>query len=115
MTIRDFQTTIERIYLAKDSRRGIDGTFRWFVEEVGELARELRRKDQAEVRAVHLAGEFADVFAWLASLASQCEIDLERAAGAKYRAGCPKCRREPCVCEELGTTHSPREARSEVR
>lgn len=95
MTIREFQSQIERIYLGKDSRRGWDGTFRWFVEEVGELARSLRHKNKIE-----LSEEFADVFAWLASLASQSGIDLEHAAEAKYQAGCPKCRSIPCRCEE---------------
>lgn len=95
MTIRDFQGLIERLYLDKDAKRGLDGTFRWFTEEVGELARGIRHKDKAE-----LSGEFADVFAWLASLASQSGIDLETAALEKYRQGCPKCLKTPCVCNE---------------
>jgi len=95
VTIHEFQSLIERVYLAKDSKRGLDGTFRWFAEEVGELARGIRHKDRDE-----LAGEFADVFAWLASLASQCGIDLEQSALEKYERGCPKCLREPCVCQE---------------
>ena len=95
VTTREFQKLIESIYLAKDSRRGVEGTFRWFVEEVGELARSIRHKDKAE-----LEGEFADVYAWLASLASQSGIDLEEAALAKYRDGCPKCRKTPCSCRE---------------
>jgi NTP pyrophosphatase (non-canonical NTP hydrolase) len=93
--IREFQERIERLYLAKDKARGIDGTFRWFVEEVGELARAIRHKQRVE-----LAGEFADVFAWLVSLASQTGIDLETAASDKYERGCPKCRKTPCACEE---------------
>jgi NTP pyrophosphatase (non-canonical NTP hydrolase) len=93
VTVREFQARIERIYLARDRRRGVDGTFRWFTEEVGELARGVRHRDRQE-----LAGEFADVFAWLSSLASQLDIDLEDAAVAKYGRGCPKCRRTPCRC-----------------
>jgi len=102
VTIREFQTLIERIYLEKDGRRGVDGTFRWLVEEVGELARGIRHKDPAE-----LSGEFADVFAWLASLASQCGISLEAAALDKYRAGCPKCHAAPCKCVEVNAPSSP--------
>jgi NTP pyrophosphatase (non-canonical NTP hydrolase) len=99
--IREFQTLIEQIYLDKDRRRGVDGTFRWLTEEVGELARGIRHKDLAE-----LSGEFADVFAWLASLASQCGISLEAAALDKYRDGCPKCHAIPCNCVEVNATSS---------
>jgi NTP pyrophosphatase (non-canonical NTP hydrolase) len=93
--VREFQELIERIYLTKDRARGIDGTFRWFAEEVGELARAVRHQDKGA-----LTGEFADVFAWLASLASQSGIDLESAATEKYGQGCPKCQKTPCACAE---------------
>ena len=42
MTIAEFQKKIEQIYLERDSRRGLPGTFMWFVEEVGELATAIR-------------------------------------------------------------------------
>ena len=95
MTVAEFQKLIEEIYFTKDSRRGVDGTFRWFVEEVGELAAALRGADRAQLK-----GEFADVFAWLATLASLTGVNLEQAAASKYQAGCPKCRRTPCACAE---------------
>ena len=84
MQVSQFQKRIEEIYLARDSRRGLAGTHMWFCEEVGELTRALRRNQKAE-----LEGEFADVFAWLASLASMSGIDLEAAVKKKYAAGCP--------------------------
>jgi len=109
--VREFQELIERIYLTKDRARGIDGTFRWFAEEVGELARAIRHREGLNTKtqrhegvelgeSQELAGEFADVFAWLASLASQSGIDLESAATEKYGQGCPKCRKTPCACAE---------------
>ena len=94
MTIREFQELIRDIYFDKDSRRGTDGTYRWLVEEVGELARAIRKGDRA-----NLEEEFADVFAWLASLASIQGIDMELAV-AKYAEGCPKCGAIPCRCAE---------------
>ena len=94
MTIAEFQRQIEVIYFERDRRRGVDADFRWFVEEVGELAKALRGKDQE-----HLASEFADVFAWLATLASITGVELE-AAVARYAAGCPKCGGVPCGCRE---------------
>ena len=92
MELRDFQQLIERIYLEKDSARGLESTFRWFVEEVGELARAMRSGDHAGLRE-----EFADCLAWLSTMASICRVDLEEAA-AKYANGCPKCGMTPCGC-----------------
>ena len=94
MTITEFQHLIRDIYFDKDSRRGKDGTFRWLVEETGELARAMRKGDRS-----NLEEELADVFAWLTSLATLEGIDLEAAAG-KYSDGCPKCHRAPCACDE---------------
>jgi len=93
--ISEFQKNIEDIYFGKDSSRGVMGTFAWFVEEVGELSRELRsQKDKQK-----LQDEFADVLAWLSTLASISGIDLEEAA-SKYSQGCPKCHKTPCTCDE---------------
>jgi NTP pyrophosphatase (non-canonical NTP hydrolase) len=93
MDIAEFQKKIEHIYFARDSARGLAGTHMWFCEEVGELTRALRRNKREE-----LEGEFADVLAWLATLASIAEIDLEAAAARKYGQGCPRCRATPCAC-----------------
>lgn len=95
MEIREFQRAIEAIYFDKDQRRGMERTFMWFAEEVGELSRALRRKRDDELK-----GEFADVLAWLATLASIAGIDLEEAALAKYERGCPRCTATPCACPE---------------
>ncbi len=93
MQLSEFQKKIEAIYLQRDRARGLAGTHMWFCEEVGELTRALRRGRREE-----LEGEFADVLAWLATLASMSGIDLERAARAKYEQGCPRCLRTPCAC-----------------
>jgi NTP pyrophosphatase (non-canonical NTP hydrolase) len=93
MEIRDFQQRIYDQYFEKDNARGIDGTFLWFVEEVGELARGLKSGDRQ-----NLEEEFADVLAWLCSMASIKGIDLEKAALAKYGDGCPRCTATPCEC-----------------
>ena len=93
MTITEFQKLIEDIYYDKDSGRGMEATFMWFVEEVGELSRALRRGSREE-----LQDEFADVAAWLATLASIAGVNLEEAVTAKYQAGCPKCGATPCRC-----------------
>lgn len=95
MKISEFQKIIEDIYFAKDSNRGLMGTFAWFVEEVGELSRELRSQDDKK----KLQDEFADVLAWLSTLASIAGIELEKSA-EKYANGCPKCLKTPCSCNE---------------
>lgn len=93
MEIAQFQKRIEDIYYARDSARGLAGTHMWFCEEVGELTRALRRGQQDE-----LEGEFADVLAWLATLASISGVDLQAAAQKKYGRGCPRCHAAPCAC-----------------
>lgn len=96
MTIHDFQKLIEQIYFVRDQARGRDGTFVWFVEEVGELAKALARpRDDG---GKNLREEFADVLAWLSTLASMAGVDLEAAAREKYEKGCPKCHATPCAC-----------------
>ena len=93
MHLKEFQRRIEEIYFERDRARGLASTHMWFCEEVGELTRALRRDTRSE-----LEGEFADVLAWLATLASIAGVDLEQAAAAKYAAGCPRCSSAPCRC-----------------
>ncbi len=97
ITLADFQALIRRMYMEKDVARGIDGTFMWLIEEVGELASALRDgtpEQQAE--------EFADVLAWLVTIANVAGVDLNAAVAAKYGAGCPGCRRFACECPDAG-------------
>jgi NTP pyrophosphatase (non-canonical NTP hydrolase) len=92
MDLAELQTTIHDTYLTRDAERGRDATFRWMTEEVGELAKAMRTGDRA-----NLEHEFADVLAWLMSLANIEGIDLETAI-ARYADGCPRCRSIPCGC-----------------
>ena len=92
ITLRQFQDNIEAIYGERDRARGVESTFMWFAEEVGELARALRARDEDNLRE-----EFADVLAWMCTLASMARVDMERAA-ARYAAGCPRCHETPCEC-----------------
>ena len=71
MTIRQFQQFIRDKYYATDLARGTSGTFMWFIEEVGELASALAGDDDGKK-----AEEFADVFAWLCTLANINDVDL---------------------------------------
>src|SRR5690606_10104765 len=91
--LRDFQELIRTMFGAKDATRGTDGTFMWFMEEVGELAGSLRNGSKEE-----LALEFADVLAWLVTLANIAEIDLDDAVRRKYGGGCPRCGGAVCQC-----------------
>ncbi|HEX5054130.1 MAG TPA: MazG nucleotide pyrophosphohydrolase domain-containing protein [Planctomycetota bacterium] len=88
-----FQRLIEDIYFDRDAGRGVSGTLLWFVEEVGELVRAIRRQERH-----NLEEEFGDVYAWLATLASLHGIDLEAVARQKYAGGCPRCHAVPCGC-----------------
>jgi NTP pyrophosphatase (non-canonical NTP hydrolase) len=84
---------MKRLYFKRDSERGVVGTFNWLVDEVGELEEELKGKDKEATEK-----EFADVIAWLASLANIMDIDLEKSALNKYNNRCPKCQASPCQC-----------------
>lgn len=92
MRLREFQERISATYGDRDRQRGRDGTFRWLVEEVGELARAMRDGD-----AQSLCEEVSDVLAWTASVATLCGVDLEQAV-TRYAEGCPKCHHIPCSC-----------------
>ena len=96
VNIRRFQDVIRDTYHEKDAARGLGGTFMWFTEEVGELARALKRK---EPDRDELIVEFSDVFAWLCTLASMSDIDMGDAV-ARYLTGCPRCQAIPCACGE---------------
>ena len=94
MTIRHFQHLMEQIYGARDKQRGASNTFRWLVEEIGELAQALRHDSQEQITE-----EIADVFAWLASLANLQNVDIETALQQKYPGHCPRCSETPCRCD----------------
>jgi NTP pyrophosphatase (non-canonical NTP hydrolase) len=95
MTLEDFQRLIDRMYSDKDRLRGAAGTFLWLNEEIGELAAAI-----AEGTHEEQAAEFADVLAWLATLANVVGVDLTEAIRAKYGSGCPGCGRYVCICQE---------------
>ena len=93
MELNQLQERIRTMYGAKDGARGLEGTFMWFMEEVGELSAALRGGTHQE-RVL----EFADALAWLVTLANIAGVDLEQAMDAKYGNGCPGCKQLPCVC-----------------
>ena len=95
VALADFQRLIREMYFEKDEARGIDGTFMWLMEEVGELAAALR-----EGSAEDKAEEFADVLAWLTTIANVAGVDLSAAVQRKYGDGCPGCGRFVCDCSE---------------
>ncbi len=92
MDLRELQDVIERTFGDRDRARGVPASVAWLAEEVGELAQAVRKgtRDQQ----VH---EFADVVAWIATLANQMGVDLTEAVD-RYRDGCPRCSSIPCRC-----------------
>lgn len=94
LTLADFQRLIREMYGEKDEARGIDGTFMWLMEEVGELAVALRNGTHEQ-----RLEEFADVLAWLTTIANVAGVDLTAAVLRKYGGGCPGCGRLVCACE----------------
>jgi NTP pyrophosphatase (non-canonical NTP hydrolase) len=93
MHIHEFQEMMRRLYFHRDSERGVEGTYDWLADELEELGEALKGEDKEATEK-----EFADVIAWLASLANITGIDLEKAATNKYSGKCPKCQKTPCRC-----------------
>jgi len=95
MKISDFQKIIKEIYFNRDSKRGINSTFIWLVEEIGELARILKDRKINKEKA---SEEIADIIAWANSLANLLDIDVEKVLFDKYPNKCSKCNSIPCRC-----------------
>ena len=75
MHIKEFQQLISQKYERRDRERGTPATFMWFVEEVGELATALAKNEDQKSKE----DEFADILAWLCTLANINDVDLEKA------------------------------------
>lgn len=83
LSFTQFQNLIRDRYYATDSARGTPGTFLWFIEELGELATALQDnapgKKPTKAQRANLLEEFADVLAWLTTLANINNVNLEEA------------------------------------
>jgi NTP pyrophosphatase (non-canonical NTP hydrolase) len=95
VTLGELQDLMDRVYGRQDAERGLPATVAWLAEEVGELARAVRKGTPEE--QLH---ELSDVLAWLASLANQLGLSLSEAV-SRYATGCPKCGSVPCTCARL--------------
>ena len=99
LSLARMQALIQEMYGDKDEARGIPGTFMWLMEEVGELSSALREEQDSPGPASEaLAFEFADVLAWLATIANVAGVDLQAAFIKKYGTGCPGCGHVVCSC-----------------
>ena len=83
-TVAQIQELIRERYFESDNDRGTGGTFLYFMEEVGELATALannnkRRSEPTKAERDNLVEEFADVIAWLCTLANINGVDLSQA------------------------------------
>ena len=87
MLIADFQQLIRDRYYPTDSARGAAATFLWFAEEIGELAQAIARHERGDGDEQNLREEFADVLAWLTTLANITGVDLTEAVQRKYVQG----------------------------
>jgi NTP pyrophosphatase (non-canonical NTP hydrolase) len=92
MTLQELQVLMLETYGERDSARGTAATVAWLTEELGELARAVRKGTREE--QLH---ELSDVLAWIASLANQLGLSMDDAV-QRYKDGCPKCHGTPCRC-----------------
>ncbi|MCK9223456.1 MAG: nucleotide pyrophosphohydrolase [Candidatus Muirbacterium halophilum] len=91
--MKEFQKKIDNMFGHRDKKRDFHKNFAWFVEEVGELSKAIRIDNRENEKE-----EFADVLAWLFSLANARNIDLEEVFLQKYHKFCSKCGNNPCKC-----------------
>jgi NTP pyrophosphatase (non-canonical NTP hydrolase) len=98
MELAKLQDLMSRTYGSRDEERCLSATLAWLTEELGELARAVRKGDRHD--QLH---ELGDAMAWLASLANQLHLSLDDAV-SRYENGCPKCSDRPCRCPERAPT-----------
>lgn len=85
LTIDQFQKHIADRYESTDRARGTAATWMWFIEEVGELSHALADgKDRYNIEE-----EFADVLAWLCTLANINDVKLSQVVSQKYLGNRP--------------------------
>ena len=107
MLISEFQNLMKELYYNSDKERGINGTFLWLIEEIGEFSETLRHylfekeKDKKIEYKKKIGEEIADIIAWLSSIANLLEIDMEKVLFEKYPNRCKKCNSKPCICDKI--------------
>jgi len=84
LTLHDFQRHISDRYEKVERERGWPKTFAYFIEEVGELATALTGDATDPTVRANLEEEFADVIAWLCTLANISDVNLADAVAKKY-------------------------------
>lgn len=98
LSVADFQRLIAERYLETDRARGTHATFLLLTEEFGELATALYNANRethggrpaTAAERANLEEEFADVLAWLATLANINGVDLTRALSKYTESGGPR-------------------------
>ncbi|MFZ2359054.1 MAG: MazG nucleotide pyrophosphohydrolase domain-containing protein [Anaerolineae bacterium] len=93
-TLDDWQSMFAQIYGRNNSR--LDASTIWIhmVEEMGEVAKDLRTEDFGSLKV-----DLPDVFAWLCAFADREGISVAQATWDKYPGVCPYCLRPShCVC-----------------
>ena len=95
MELKKAQQLMLKLYEERDRRRGAEGTFMWLIEEIGELSEAVRKRDVFNIK-----GEFADVLAWLLSLANVLNVDVAESFEEKYDSVYPNCKKAPYICDK---------------
>jgi NTP pyrophosphatase (non-canonical NTP hydrolase) len=96
MDTKDAQELMRRIYNERDSERGLDRTLLRTFQELGELSEAIQKSKSV----TDVAGEMADVFAWVCSIANLLDLDLSEVLYKKYPDVCYRCGKAPCECVE---------------
>jgi NTP pyrophosphatase (non-canonical NTP hydrolase) len=102
-SIRDWCSHIDKVYGATNRERGIQFALGRLYEEICEAidTQFLDTNDTSlqlnEVRH-RMAHEFADIFAWIFTIALLLEVDIEPILEERYNKTCHRCKSRPCNC-----------------
>jgi NTP pyrophosphatase (non-canonical NTP hydrolase) len=83
--LAEYQAYIAALVEERDWEKNPEAVFVRFTEEVGELAKEMRKRRKLGEAQPNAAGEVADVFFYLCDLANHLGVDITAAIDEKLK------------------------------
>jgi len=103
-TVQQWVTHMDVVYGNINRNNGIFFAICRLQEEIGEAKAAHHFDDVANssvtlsMRRLNIAREFADVLAWIFSIASMLDLDLDTTILEQYGGKCYRCGERPCDC-----------------
>ena len=101
-TISEWQKHLKDVYGANNAKQGLRFIYGRLLSEMNEVnvagMQMEMMPEEAEKYRQEAVSELADSFAWVAAVANELDMDLEKAFVERYGNGCPNCGQIPCQC-----------------